>query len=75
MEDIKYKKNEIQLEPGDRLFLYTDGVVESTNLKNEQYGEKKLRDYLNNNLNLDVTETLKGLEQDINGFVRQCRTV
>lgn len=69
MENIQYRKNEIQIEPGDKLFLYTDGVVEATNSKNELYGEQKLQDYLNNNRTLDVKETIIGLKKDIDKFV------
>ena len=34
---IKYKLQEIDLKPGDILFLYTDGVVEATSLDKELY--------------------------------------
>ncbi len=42
MEGIRYRKNELQLTPGDVLYLYTDGVTEATNLNNELYGEDRL---------------------------------
>ncbi|MDD5952366.1 MAG: SpoIIE family protein phosphatase [Oscillospiraceae bacterium] len=32
MEGIHYRKNELQLEPGDEIYLYTDGVTEATDL-------------------------------------------
>ena len=35
MEGIRYKTQEIQLEKGDSIFLYTDGVMEATDLNNE----------------------------------------
>lgn len=47
MEGIKYKAQELQLEPGDELFLYTDGVTEATNGEEQLYGEDRLRDALN----------------------------
>lgn len=75
MENVKYQTHEIQLEPGDRLFLYTDGVVEATNIKNEAYGNGRLEDFLNSNLSLNVTETLHSLMEDVNSFVRQSRTI
>ena len=37
-ENYKYKDNEITLKKGDKLFLYTDGVPEATNNKNEMFG-------------------------------------
>ena len=69
LENTQYRKNEIQIEPGDRIFLYTDGVTEATNIKNELYGEKRLQDFLNNNIDLDVEETISNLKKDIDKFV------
>ena len=40
--------NEIQLEVGDALFLYTDGVTEAPNTSNDEYGEDRLDGQLNN---------------------------
>jgi len=42
MEDFPYTTNEIFLHPGDRLFLYTDGVTEAQNKEKELYGEDAL---------------------------------
>ena len=42
MDGVKYKPQELQMEPGDIIFLYTDGVVEATNLEHELYGEDRL---------------------------------
>ena len=68
MENVNYRKNEIQIEPGDRLFLYTDGVTEATNIANKLYGEDRLQELLNNNLDLDVEETIKEVKRDIDDF-------
>ena len=69
MDDTKYMKHEINLEIGDKLFLYTDGVTESTNEKDELYGEKRLQDYLNNHIEQDVENTIKGVKDNIDNFV------
>ena len=42
MEDMLYRKYEIDLEPGDVLFLYTDGVTEAQNRLEELFGESRL---------------------------------
>ena len=42
MEGIRYRKNELQLIPGDVLYLYTDGVTEAIDLNNVLYGEDRL---------------------------------
>ena len=48
MDGINYKIQELQLEPGDVLFLYTDGVVEATNNNDELFGEERLLNCLRN---------------------------
>ena len=68
-DTTKYRKNEIQIDPGDRLFLYTDGVVEATNSNNKLYGEQRLIDFLNKNISLGAEDTLKNLKADIDKFV------
>ena len=47
MDGVKYKLQELQLEPGDVVFLYTDGVTEATNVSNELYGMDRLVEALN----------------------------
>ncbi len=42
MDGIAYRPREISLTPGDTLFLYTDGVTEALDPKNELYGEDRL---------------------------------
>ena len=42
MEGIQYKTQELDLNPGDIIFLYTDGVVEATNINKELYGDDRL---------------------------------
>lgn len=69
IENIKYEKYEMYIEPGDRIFLYTDGIVEATNSKNDLYGEDRLQLYLNNNLYLSAKENIERLKNEINNFV------
>ncbi len=38
----KYIQQKVILTPGDRLYLYTDGIIEETNIKGEQFGNKRL---------------------------------
>lgn len=46
MDGVQYKLQELQMNPGDIIFLYTDGVVEATNKDNELYGEDRLLECL-----------------------------
>ena len=69
MEGIRYRIGEITLSAGDRLFLYTDGVPEGTNDKNELYGENRLVEFMNRNLTTPATKLLPSLKNNIDEFV------
>ena len=47
MEGIKYKEHKTKLDPGDIVFLYTDGVAEATNRDNELFGLDRMLASLN----------------------------
>lgn len=42
MDDVRYRRFEVRMNPGDRLFLYTDGVTEATNSERHMFGEERL---------------------------------
>ena len=69
MEGIRYRAGEITLNPGDRIFLYTDGVPEATNTENKLYGEDRLLAFMNQNSNVKATELLSALKANIDEFV------
>lgn len=47
MNGMKYEDYEIQLEPGDIIFEYTDGVTEAVNESDEMFGTQRMVDSLN----------------------------
>lgn len=69
MEGIRYRIGELTLYPGDRLFLYTDGVPEATNTTNTLYGEQRLLDFMNRNCTAEATALLPALKANIDEFV------
>ena len=69
IEGFRYRVNELQLNAGDRLFLYTDGVPEATNGQSELYGEDRLLAFMNQNDAAPATELLPALKADIDAFV------
>ena len=69
MEGVRYRAGELMLYPGDRLFLYTDGVTEATNTENKLYGEDRLLDFMNRNSGVKATLVLPALKADIDEFV------
>ena len=69
MEGMKYKAGSMNLEPGDKIFQYTDGVTEATNINNELYGMERLGAILNKVKNGSPSEILPYVKKDIDEFV------
>ncbi len=70
MEDIRYREGNLQLEPGDRIFLYTDGIPEATDGKNEMYGSSRLEEALNCHREKTPEELLPEIKRDVELFVK-----
>ncbi len=69
MEGMRFRQTEFHLDPGDRLFVYTDGVTEATNAQNELFGEERLLEALNRDPDAMPTELLPGVKKEIDAFV------
>ncbi len=69
MEGMRYKTGEIIIEPGDKIFQYTDGVTEATNANNELYGMNRLEKVLGDNAYKKPHELLPAIKADIDKFV------
>ena len=69
MENMKYTEYEIRLKPGDRLFLYTDGVPEATSVNDELFGTERTLDALNRDLSASPEEVLKNVRTAVDVFV------
>ena len=59
---------EIQLESGDRLFVYTDGVPEALNESAEQYGTARMIDHLNTLKDQPQDRLLSGMLENVRRF-------
>lgn len=69
MEGICYRAGTMQLEPGDKIFQYTDGITEAMNIDNELYGMKRLEAVLGKYADKPPMELLSGVKADIDLFV------
>ena len=68
MEDVKYREYELELHPGDILFVYTDGVAEATDANDQLYGLERMLDALNRKGNAGSEELLLEVKADIERF-------
>ncbi|MBR0415388.1 MAG: SpoIIE family protein phosphatase [Clostridia bacterium] len=69
LENCKYHNYEIHLKPGDKIFLYTDGVTEATNEHDELFTAKNLLKTLNTVCESSPEEILKEVKTGIDRFV------
>ena len=69
MEDMKYTTVTLMLEPGDKVFQYTDGVTEATNAHEELYGDERLNAILNKTGDAAGRDLLAAVKTDIDRFV------
>ena len=70
MEDMIYKEYEFTMQPGAKLFLYTDGLPEATDKNNEMFGTERTLDVLNKYKTSTPKEILNGVTTAVNDFVR-----
>lgn len=69
MDGMRYKEYELQLEKGEKLFLYTDGLPEAANTGGEMFGTGRMIDALNANAGLRPREILSGVKNAVDMFV------
>ena len=68
MEGVRYRKNELVLEPGDAIYLYTDGVTEATDLNEELYGEDRLHSILEKYKDESMEVICSEIKKDVDMF-------
>ena len=69
LEGAKYNEYELHLEPGAKLFVYTDGVPEATNASNELFGTERMIHALNARPDANPMEVLKNMHSAVDDFV------
>lgn len=69
MEGAVYKEYEVQLQPGSKLFIYTDGVPEATNSEKELFGTDRMLEALNTVSDADPQTTLENVRKTVDNFV------
>ena len=69
MENLEYRRAWVEMDPGDVLVLYTDGVVERQGPKGD-YGRERLEEYVAaaKERGADAQEMVTGLIEDVREF-------
>ena len=69
LSGIEYHEYELNLKPGDKMFLYTDGVAEATRGGKELFGTKRMLEALNLDAEADTVTLLRNVRRAVDGFV------
>jgi sigma-B regulation protein RsbU (phosphoserine phosphatase) len=67
-EQSRYKLSIHQLHPGDKLYLYTDGINEAMNLNGEQFGNKSFLEAANRIIHLPPMEFDEAIRREVYAF-------
>ena len=70
MDGMKYKEYEMQLSPGTKLFVYTDGVPEATDKDNELFGIERMLEALNKDTGASPESVLQNVRTAVDCFVK-----
>ena len=75
MPGIKYHDYEITLEPGDKIFVYTDGVPEATDAREEMFGMDRMVDALNIEPDASPKQVMANVRKAVDDFVKDAEQV
>ena len=70
MPGLPFAEHEIELHPGDRIFVYTDGVPEATSAEDELFGMDRMLESLNSHMDDTLQELLPHVKEDVDAFVK-----
>lgn len=66
--DAQYESGTLQLQPGDHIILFTDGVVEALNAQNKEFGMEQLTSLLQNCAQSSASEILDQIQDAVLSF-------
>ena len=69
LEDIVYRDYELMMEPGSKLFVYTDGVPEAATRDDRLFGTERMLDALNADPDADPVKLLDNVKAAVDAFV------
>lgn len=69
IEPITYETKELQLEPGEKILLFTDGVTEATAEDGDMYEEPRLEEFLAKHGSNDIEKIVRSLVVDVLKFM------
>lgn len=69
IEPIEYETKQVQLKPGEKILLFTDGVTEATASDGDMYEEPRLEEFLRKHGSDDIEKMVRSLVVDVLKFM------
>jgi len=69
--DTHYSQITISMTPGDRLFAYTDGIIDAPNPEGESFGLARLKDALDANTGVPLSELKSAVLKTFHKFTEK----
>jgi len=69
MEDSEYEEETVHFEKGDLLLIYSDGISEAMNEKEEEFGEKNIETFISKDTDKSAKEITDTLLEEVKKFV------
>ena len=70
LEDVPYQEYELSLEPGDKIFVYTDGLPEATDPTGKMFGKDRILHALNEAAAASPKGILNHVAEAVDEFVK-----
>jgi sigma-B regulation protein RsbU (phosphoserine phosphatase) len=70
MDDIDLEEGELELASNDMVTLYTDGVTEAINKKEEQFGQERLIEVVMKSTNLPARDLINKIKEEVTAFAQ-----
>jgi sigma-B regulation protein RsbU (phosphoserine phosphatase) len=65
IDEVEYEESVIDLQRGDRLYFYSDGLTEEVNAKDEEFGNERLLSAIADGQALGLQDTIESLVQKV----------
>ena len=72
MRDVKYNSLTVQLNPGNAVFLYTDGVTEAENIQQDLFSDERLLSVLDGSKEINAQKIIGLVNTEIGLFTEGC---
>ena len=68
--DTRYEEFTISMDPGDRLFVYTDGIIDTPNPDGERFGLARLKSVLDENASIPLPKVKSAVLKSLNQYAQ-----